>query len=120
MIFLLVTEREILSVKREKTEERAKEEKIKVMKCICLKFICFFFVNILLLILFWFYLTCFNAVFPNTQTFLAINTVISFAISNLLPFAIYVIPTLFRDDILSNKKLKNIKVKTSIEYKDAH
>ena len=117
--FLLVTERDILSVKREKTEERAKEEKIKVMKCICLKFICFFFVNILLLILFWFYLTCFNAVFPNTQTFLAINTIISFALTNLLPFAIYVIPTLFRDDILSNKKLKNIKVKTSIEYKDA-
>ena len=119
VIFLLVTERDILSVKREKTEERAKEEKKKVMKCICLKFICFFFVNILLLILFWFYLTCFNAVFPNTQTFLAINTIISFALTNLLPFAIYVIPTLFRDDILSNKKLKNIKVKTSIEYKDA-
>ena len=119
VIFLLVTERDILSVKREKTEERAKEEKKKVMKGICLKFICFFFVNILLLILFWFYLTCFNAVFPNTQTFLAINTIISFALTNLLPFAIYVIPTLFRDDILSNKKLKNIKVKTSIEYKDA-
>lgn len=119
VIFLLVSERDVLSVKRERTEERAKEEKKNVMKCICLKIICFFFVNILLLILFWFYLTCFNAVFPNTQTFLAINTVASFAFSNLLPFAIYAIPTFFRDDILSNKKLKNIKVKTSIEYKDA-
>ena len=119
VIFLLVSERDILSVKRERTEERAKEEKKNVIKCICLKIICFFFINILLLILFWFYLTCFNAVFPNTQTFLAINTVFSFAISNLLPLAIYAIPTFFRDDILSNKKLNNIKVKTSIEYKDA-
>ena len=119
VFFLLLTEKDILSIKRERAEERANEEKKEVMKCIIIKFIIFFFVNILLLILFWFYLTCFNAVFPHTQTFLAVNTVISFVISNLLPLAIYAIPAFFRYDILSNQKIKKIKSKDSMEYKDA-
>ena len=61
-------------------------------------------VNFVLLVAFWYYLTCFNALYENTQVDLIINSVISFALSCLYPFLINIIPAVFRMDSLSSNK----------------
>ena len=117
--FLVLTEKGVLNAKNQKTEDKANEKKKNVLKNACIKIPIFFIINIILLIFFWFYLTCFNAVFPNTQIYLAINTVLSFAMTNIFPLLYNLVPAFFRNDILKNKKIKKIKLKTSNEYKDA-
>ena len=67
--------------------------KYKVIKCMNIKFAIFFILNFILLILFWYYLTCFNSVYENTQIYLIENTAISFCFSLFYPFIANIIPT---------------------------
>ena len=118
--FLVLTEKQVLRIKNEETEEKANDEKKRLLKITIIKLCIFFSINIILLIFFWFYLTCFNAVYPNTQIFLVINTAISFVISNIIPLIYNLIPAFIRNDILTNKNIKKIKSKKkSSEFKDA-
>ena len=118
--FLVLTEKQVLRIKNEETEEKANDEKKRLLKITIIKLCIFFSINIILLIFFWFYLTCFNAVYPNTQIFLVINTAISFVISNIIPLIYNLIPAFIRNDILTNKNIKKIKKKKkSSEFKDA-
>ena len=94
--FLVLTDRDILYVKSQPTRDIAynmKDQRLKYMK---IKFAIFFILNFILLWLFWFYLTCFNAVYKNTQTYLIENTFISFGFSLFYPFIINIFPTIFR------------------------
>ena len=118
--FLVLTEKQVLRIKNEETEEKANDEKKRLLKITIIKLCIFFSINIILLIFFWFYLTCFNAVYPNTQIFLVINTAISFVISNIIPLIYNLIPAFIRNDILTNKNIKKMKSKKkSSEFKDA-
>jgi len=56
----------------------------------------FFILNFVLLVLFWYYLTCFNAVYRNTQIYLIENTFISFGFSLFYPLIINIIPMIIR------------------------
>ena len=118
--FLVLTEKQVLRIKNEETEEKANDEKKRLMIITIIKLCIFFSINIILLIFFWFYLTCFNAVYPNTQIFLVINTAISFVISNIIPLIYNLIPAFIRNDILTNKNIKKMKSKKkSSEFTDA-
>ena len=118
--FLVLTEKQVLRIKNEETEEKANDEKKRLLKITIIKLCIFFSINIILLIFFWFYLTCFNAVYPNTQIFLVINTAISFVISNIIPLIYNLIPAFIRNDILTNKNIKKMKSKKkSSEFTDA-
>ena len=118
--FLVLTEKQVLRIKNEETEEKANDKKKHLLKITIIKLCIFFSINIILLIFFWFYLTCFNAVYPNTQIFLVINTAISFVISNIIPLIYNLIPAFIRNDILTNKNIKKMKSKKkSSEFKDA-
>jgi hypothetical protein len=111
---LILTEKSILEVKKQETKKLALDKKKKVLKCIIIKYIIFTSLNSALLTIFWYYLTCFNAICNNTQTTLIINSAISFAFSLIYPFIINIIPTIFRYDALkirSNKKNNNKKGK---------
>ena len=101
---LILTDRNILQVKQQKTKTEAEKMKIQVLKYINIKFIIFFVVNFILLILFWFYLTCFNGVYENTQVYLIENTFVSFAISFCYPFIWNIIPSILRTQALNTKK----------------
>ena len=82
-----------------------KEQKLK---CILIKFTIFFILNFILLVFFWYYLTCFNAIYENTQIYLIENTFISFGFSLFYPFIINIIPTIIRmSSIHSSKKNQN-------------
>ena len=54
----------------------------------------------ILLTLFGYYLTCFNAVYQNTQIYLIKNTLISFGISLIYPFILNIIPAILRKQSL--------------------
>ena len=84
------------------------------LKCMKIKFAIFFILNFILLVLFWYYLTCFNAIYQNTQVYLIENTFISFAFSLFYPFIINIFPTIFRmSSIHSSNKNKRYSYKLS-------
>ena len=97
---LILTEKNFLEIKRQKTKFLAENQKAKSLKCIMIKYIIFFVLCALLLVGFWIYLTCFSAVYKNTQSHLIKNTLISFAISSIYPFLINIIPVILRKDAL--------------------
>lgn len=101
---LILTDRDVLKVKHQMTKQKAEIMKKQVIKCINIKFGIFFILNFILLNLFWFYLTCFNGVYENTQLYLIENTLFSFGISFLYPFFWNIIPSAFRMGALGNQK----------------
>ena len=103
---LIITEKNILDVKKQKTRELAIKQKRKSLKCIMIKYTIFFITCSVLLTFFWIYLTCFSAVYQNTQTHLIINTVISFVITLAYPFVTNIIPLILRKDSLYSKTKK--------------
>ena len=102
-----------MKVRHQNTYELALNMKKRILKCINIKFAIFFVLNFFLLILFWFYLTCFNAIYNNTQIYLIENTLISFGISLFYPFIINIFPTILRMNSLSKKNSKQCLYKTS-------
>ena len=113
LITLVLTEKSVLEVKNQKSKLSAENKKKKVLKCAIIKFAIFFALNLILLVIFWFYLACFNALYANTQIALIINTAISLAMSCIYPFIINIIPAFFRTDILKNKPNKKVKISIS-------
>ena len=100
---LVLTDKDILQVKLQSTKKMAvnmKKQKLKYMK---IKFAIFFILNFILLGLFWYYLTCFNAIYENTQVYLIENTFISFAFSLLYPFFINIFPMMIRMSSIHSK-----------------
>ena len=94
--FLVLTDKDILTVKSQQTLNMAINMKFQKLKYIKIKFAFFFILNFILLGLFWYYLTCFNAVYKNTQIYLIENTFISFGFSLFYPFIINIFPTMIR------------------------
>ena len=111
---LILTDKDILAVKLQKTKEEAINMKKKKLKCIIIKYTIFFILNFILLVLFWYYLTCFNAIYKNTQIYLIENTFISFGLSLFYPFIINIFPSMIRIcSIKSNNKNQNYGYKLS-------
>ena len=79
---------------------RAKELKKKLS----IKFILYFLISFLFLLLFWYYISMFGVIYKNTQMHLLKDCLMSLGLSLLLPFAIYLIPGLFRIPSLYNNK----------------
>jgi hypothetical protein len=94
--FLVLTDKDILQVKLQNSKIEAVNKKNERLKCMKIKFAIFFILNFILLGLFWYYLTCFNAIYKNTQVYLIENTFISFAFSLFYPFIINILPTIIR------------------------
>ena len=101
---LVLTDRNILQVKYQKTYNKACTMKDKILKYINLKFAIFFVLNFILLILFWYYVTIFNALFAGSQIYHIETTAISFGISLFYPVFWNIIPSIFRMFSLNSKK----------------
>ncbi len=94
--FLVLTDKDILEVKKQKNRENALKKKEEKLKCMKIKFSIFFILIFILLVAFWYYLTCFNAIYKNTQVYLIENTFISFGFSLSYPFIINIFPSMMR------------------------
>ena len=101
---LCLTEKNIIQIKIIETKEDIKKESKSILKCISKKIICYFILTFILLIFFWYYLACFCAVYKNTQLHLFKDVLISYGLSMLYPFLIYLLPGIFRIIALRTQK----------------
>ena len=98
---LSLTERNILQLKIMKVY--LEEKFLKLIKFIKFKFTLFFLLSVLFLIFFWYYISCFCAIYRNTQMHLIKDTLICFSLTLIYPFGIYLLPGIFRIPSLKAK-----------------
>ena len=101
--YIFLSERNIMEIKKLEIKNNASDLVDKVKRCLIIKYIIFYVAGSLFLILFWYYLSSFGAVYQNSQVFLIINTFLSSFISIIYPFFINVFPAVIRVFSLGNK-----------------
>ena len=100
--YLSLSQKDIIKIKNQNQNIKEKGEKLK--KCLKIKFICFFILELLFLLLFWYYLASFCAIYQNTQKHLLKDTIISYGFSLLYPLGTCLIPAIFRIQSLRSLK----------------
>ena len=100
---LSLSEKNILTIKKEKNLDEAIKKSKAVKMNLMIKFIIFFIFGNLLLLFFWYYISCFCAVYINTQIILIKDTIISFILSMVYPFGLSALPGLLRIPSLKTK-----------------
>ena len=105
--FLALSGDDALSLKHEKIITKLNRIKEETIVGFQLKFAFFFILSFISLMFFWYYITCFCAVYANTQIHLLSDSLISFGSSLLTPFAIYLIAPLLRITSLKTKSKTN-------------
>ena len=93
---LVLSQNNILEIKYVKNKDKLRSKAINVIKCLRIKFFLYFLFSIIFLIFSWFYLSSFCIVYKNTQLYLLKVILISYSISLLYPFIIYLVPGIFR------------------------
>jgi hypothetical protein len=88
--FLSLSENNIIEIKNNIGDY------ILIKKYIKIKIILFYVLNFLLLLFFWYYISCFCAIYKNTQMHLIKDTLISFGLSLLYPIGLCFLPGIFR------------------------
>ena len=96
------TQQNILEIKHEKSKHNLNTRVTIAIKHINIKYICFFIFTFIFLLFFWYYLSCFCAVYKNTQIYLIQTTLISYIISLIYPFIIYLFPGILRISSFNN------------------
>ena len=91
-----LSDKNIIKIKHEKNEYSLKGKYIFVIKHLIIKLICFFVISIFILLLFWYYISSFCAVYKNTQIYLIKNVLISYILSLIYPFITNLLPGIFR------------------------
>ena len=92
--YLSLSEKSIVNFKKDRliTEKKV----ANLINCLKVKFSLFFVFELSLLLFFWYYLSCFCAVYKNTQAHLIKDTLISFGMSLIYPLFFYLLPGIFR------------------------
>ena len=101
---LSLPEKNILAIKSSQNKKDCDIEITKAKRWILIKFRLFYLISFIFLLVFWFYVSCFCAVYRNTQLYLIKDTAISFGLSLITPFGYYLIPGMFRIPALRGKK----------------
>ena len=104
--FFALSEDNILNLKDNKYGRNLNQRVTKLNKILNIKFALYFAISFILLLFFWYYLSMFCAVYRNTQIHLIKDTLISFLLSFIISFAIYLLPGIFRITALSKPKNK--------------
>ena len=107
--YFSLSERYIIKMKNVEDKNTLIKIVSKSKKCLNIKYAIFYTLCFIFLILFWFYLSSFCAVFQNSQIFLLENALISFAISIFLPLIYNLIPSFIR--------IHSFKAKSQFFYK---
>ena len=103
LCFLSMTDKYYYQIKENKHSNKKTISKIK--KYIKKKIIFFYIFTILMFLFYWYLITCFCTVYQNTQIAFIKDSLFSFLLDNLIPFVIYIFPSLFRYISLKTKGL---------------
>ena len=101
---LSLSQYRILEIKEEKDYFRIMEKSKKIESNLKINITIFFFISFIFMIFFWYFISCFCAIFPNTQIILIKDTTYTFILSSFYPFLINLIPGIFRISSLRSKK----------------
>ena len=104
--FLALSNDAIIEFKQMKSADNIDKKKTDLENKLFVKFALYFIINFVFLSFFWYYISMFGAIYRNTQLHLLKDTLMSFGLSFIYPFFIYLLPGLFRIHALSNKKNK--------------
>ena len=94
--YLSLSERIILEIKNEEDSVKLAELEQKSKRNLIIRYIIFYILSLIFLIVFWYYLSSFCALYRNTQSFLIKNTIISFGISLIFPLIYNLFPSAIR------------------------
>ena len=100
--FVTLSERNIVAITREKDFDKRKVLAKQTEICLKIKLIVLFVISGLLILLCWYYVSAFCAVFKNSQVNYLLNVLACFIICNLWPCVTSLIAPIFR--IYSLKK----------------
>ena len=103
---LALSEGNIINFKKNKNAKDLDKRKKDLVHLLKIKFILYFIISSIFILFFWYYLSMFCAIYRNTQKHLIKDTLLSFGLSLLYPFGIYLLPEMFRIPALSNKNNK--------------
>ena len=101
---LSLSEKNILTIKSEKNIQKMKNLSKSIKRYIIIKFIIFFILYIIFSLFFWYYISCFCAVYKNTQMILIKDTLFSFGLSMIYPFGLNLLPGILRIPALRAEK----------------
>ena len=102
--YLSLSEKNITRFKQGKKNGSKNLEEKKLIGILKIKFILFFLFSFFLSFIFAYYVSCFCGIYIHTQIHLIKDTVLSFGLSLIYPFGIYLIPGIFRIPALYSKK----------------
>ena len=109
---LSLTYKDIIKLKKETNINDFFLKEREELKCLNFRAIWFFNISFIFLFFFWYYISCFCAIYKNTQYHLIKDTLFSFGLSMVYPLAIYFLPGILR--IPSLRKKDNNKCKYNI------
>jgi hypothetical protein len=101
---LALSENRLLELKHEPSYNKSVELSKMIQRYLKIKFIIYFIFGFCLMFFFWYFISCFCAVYSNTKTILIKDTFLSFGISMFYPFIIYLFPGMFRMWALKSKE----------------
>ena len=101
---LAFSEKNLIAIKNENNKKTKRKKAFYFKKFLIIKFIIYFIVIFLLLGFSWYYISCFCAIYKNTQLYLIKDTLINFGFTCLYPVFLSLIPGIFRIPSLRAKK----------------
>ena len=109
LCYVTFTDRYIYEIKSFHKNENNLDKIFKILKFVRNKILGFFIVALVILLFYWYFISAFCAVYPNTQKIYLIDCTISFAVFSIIPFFVYAISTLLRVISLKDINKKRFK-----------
>ena len=113
LCFFTMTDKHVYEIKSLPKEKTNNEKVFNILKCTTNKLLIFFGITFGFILFYWFFISAFCAVYPNTQRIFIIDCLLSFVFLAIIPFIVYFLMTLLR--IISLKD--NSKKRLSCLYK---
>ena len=109
LCYITFTDRYIYEIKNFYKNEKNNEKIFKIMRYIRIKLITFFIVSFIILLFYWYFISAFCAVYPNTQKIYLIDCTISFVTFSIIPFIVYAVTSILRVITLQDRNKKRCK-----------
>ena len=109
LCYLTFTDKYIYEIKSLPKKETNSNKIFSILKCIWNKLLIFYVVALVILIFYWYLISAFCAVYPNTQKIYIIDCLLSFIFFSIIPFIVYAITTLLRVIALKDNERKRLK-----------
>ena len=110
LCFLTMTDRHIYEIKSLNKKEMNGTKIFTILKCIRNKLLIFFVAALIILLFYWYLISAFCAVYENTQKIFITDSISSFIMGLIYPFALYLAPAGLRIISLKAKEKKNLKL----------